>query len=207
MDWSMEETMGDGKKVHVIKFNREAEERVTVRRLHLDPKTLDAETVYEKAYDEGELDIQEAYAWCRSHGYPRTPDESELEAMGLIPVQATFVHESVPDRFDLNKLSDGRVRVTLFDRHDGRDVARATYTIQGDVEEIRNTLGDCGFSTYFWETGARAFRGEPWPIRTRVQIWHKRRKLEEQVRQRVLENGDVLCPEDALLSLDLAYAG
>lgn len=187
-------------EVHAIAITEHTTGQIDVKRLNLDLRAFEAETIYAKTYADGELDLDAAFAWCEGHGYERTYDDGWLRA---------FVHKSLPDRVDMARLPDGTVRVALFDRRGRRDVRRGEpFFVAGrTLEELDEFLCDAGYHGYVWHDGARAFRGQPWPIRTRSEIWKMRRRLEDVAVRKMQREPGKWHPEETLLSLDLAYAG
>ena len=113
-----------------------------------------------------------------------------------------------PDRIDFVQLPDGRVVVQKLRRDARTDPARPRdIPFESDVKpqsfDLEDALAWCrenGYSVRQWAGGARAWKGEPWVIRTRAQILRKRRQIEAEVRA----NGG---SKQSLLSLDLAYDG
>ncbi len=96
------------------------------------------------------------------------------------------------DRIDFTILADGTVIVTKMWRHPSklRDVPHEGKTYQPGQFSIERALAWCkgnGFVVFTWPVGkpmmgARAWRGQPWPIRTAYQIMRKRRELEKLAR-------------------------
>lgn len=195
-------------KIHTITVTRDTDERITIRRSHLDLRAFTAETLYEKTYATNEIELEQVLAWCDKYGYDRTDGDAEIEERhGIVAMQVHFVHSSLPDRIDFAALEGGKVRVTLMDRQGRRDIPQDTYTVEGDLQAMASVLEHNGYHVYHWGRGARAFRGTPWPIRSRLEIWKKRQKLEEIARQRMQQNPGKWHDEETLLSMDLAYAG
>lgn len=184
-----------GNKVHTIRFTKSLDGSVSVRRFHIDLYTMTDETIYDHEYAPGELDIDAAFAWCENHGYVRIFEDL---------MSTYYVHNTLPDRVDMAQLSDGTVRVTLIDR---RGIPQESFIVARGLRDCEDLLQDHGYHTFFWNYGARAFRGDPWPVRSRSEIWHKRRKLEEIARHKFRQNAGKWHPEETLLSMDLAYAG
>ena len=104
-----------------------------------------------------------------------------------------------PDRIDFAVVATGVV-VTKFWLIDGRSIPLHGGEIKPTGFDLEGTLAWCeanGYTVRRWEGGARAWKGEPWPVRTRAQILRKRSAVERQV---FAGHAD-----GRLLSLDLAY--
>jgi len=76
--------------------------------------------------------------------------------------------------------------------------------------DLERAIGWCeenGYTVHRWGGGARAWKAEPWVIRTRRQIQKLRQRLEGAARSKMRQNPGQWHPEESLLSLDLAYDG
>lgn len=110
-----------------------------------------------------------------------------------------------PDRIDFLTLPQGRIVVTKMRRDVSvpavpRDVVTGTEVKSPDFD-LTEALTWCtthGYSIRQWDGGARAWKGEPWVIRTRSQVTRRRRQAERQARAGRTTN---------LLSLDFAFEG
>jgi hypothetical protein len=121
-----------------------------------------------------------------------------------------------PDRIDFTILEDDRINVLKL-RRDTTDPAAPRDTPLPDGHEIKSAdfdleaaLAWCesnGYTVRRWPGGARAWKGEPWVIRTGWQIVKLRRKLEARWRTEFRRNPGRWSSFDTLLSLDLAYDG
>jgi hypothetical protein len=113
-----------------------------------------------------------------------------------------------PDRIDFTQLPDGRVVVQKLRRDTRTNPARPRdIPLESEVKpedfDLAGALAWCqghGYTVREWTGGARAWKGEPWVIRTRAQIARKRQQIEAEVRR---GGGG----GRSLLSLDLAYDG
>jgi hypothetical protein len=119
------------------------------------------------------------------------------------------------DRVDITLLANGTVVVSKYE-HRTNEPDRLIRTEikqpeeQFDVEWATGWLKDHGFTVHAWpahpagvSAGARAFRGEPWPIRTRGQILKRRQEIESTVRRWQHKNPDADGP--SLLGRDFAF--
>lgn len=122
----------------------------------------------------------------------------------------------LPDRIDFKVLSDGRVNVLKLRRDDADPAAPRDVPLPGgheikpadfDLEEALAWCEENGYTVRRWPGGARAWRGEPWAIRTGWQIVKLRRELEAKWRVEFHRNPGRWSRFDTLLSLDLAYDG
>ena len=112
-----------------------------------------------------------------------------------------------PDRIDFSTLGDGRVIVQKLRRDTTTNPARPRdIPVSTEVKPAGFAMADAlawcqsnGYVVRQWADGARAWRGIPWPIRTRAQIQRKRAQAEKRARG---TGGS-----GALLSLDFAYEG
>jgi len=113
-----------------------------------------------------------------------------------------------PDRIDFTRIqASGKVIVTKFQRRD----ETADVPMEGEVKpidfDLDGALAWCaenGYTVRQWPGGARAWRGKPWPIRSRSQIIRRRRDVERHVRYRIATGK---ASDENLLSLDFAYDG
>ncbi len=116
-----------------------------------------------------------------------------------------------PDRIDFAVLGSGQVSVTKF-RHNAeqrRDVP-LSHSIKDGGFSLNAALQWCtdnGYIVRSWPGGARAWKGEPWVIRTAHEIMRLRRQLELQWSAQFQGNPGKWSTFDSLLSLDLAYDG
>jgi len=97
-------------------------------------------------------------------------------------------------RIDFTVTAAG-VMVTKYTRIAGpdgvRDVALDAPDLHRDLD-LDWALAWCeahGFTVRRWPTGARAFRGKPWPIRTVGEIKRRREQVERDVRAGLLPGG------------------
>jgi hypothetical protein len=104
-----------------------------------------------------------------------------------------------PDRIDFLVVATGVV-VAKFWLIDGRSIPLHGGEIKPTGFDLEGALAWCeanGYTVRRWEGGARAWKGAPWPIRTRAQILRKRSEVERQaLAGRTSGN---------LLSLDFAF--
>jgi hypothetical protein len=85
-----------------------------------------------------------------------------------------------PDRIDFGQLGDGRVNVVKMrrdapNRRDvptGHEIKHAGF----DLDAALAWCEDNGYTVRRWQGGARAWKGEPWVIRTRAQISRMRER-------------------------------
>ena len=127
---------------------------------------------------------------------------------------------SYPDRIDFEKMADGQVIVVKMRKNGARDIPTA-HEIKATDFDLQAALDWCrenGYTVHYWRYGARAWRGEPWPIRTMHQIVKLRRRLEAEWtaywEKRTAENhssdhhpGERWHQVKTLLDLDLAFDG
>ena len=116
---------------------------------------------------------------------------------------------SYPDRIDFELLDDRSTIIVKMRRNGRRSIPTAHETKAADFD-LDAALDWCrknGYTVHNWHWGARAWRGEPWPIRTMHQIIKLRRKLEENWRTEFHRNPGKTTRFDTLLSLDLAFDG
>jgi hypothetical protein len=117
---------------------------------------------------------------------------------------------SYPDRIDFQVLADRRVVVVKMRRADGyRDIPtrHEIKTTDFDLDAALAWCKENGYTVRRWPSGARAWRGKPWPVRTAHQIVKLRRKLEADWLTEFRRNPGKWSTFDTLLSLDLAYDG
>ena len=104
-----------------------------------------------------------------------------------------------PDRIDFAVVPSG-VAVTKFWLVEGRSVSLLGSEMKPAGFDLEGALAWCeanGYTVRRWDGGARAWRGLPWPIRTRAQILRKRSEVE---RQALAGHGS-----GNLLTLDFAF--
>ena len=84
-----------------------------------------------------------------------------------------------PDRIDF-VVTEAGTFVTKLWTVDGRDVAPdgAEVKAEFDLDNAVDWLQRHGYTVRRWPTGARAWKGQPWPIRTRSQIRRRRAEVE-----------------------------
>jgi hypothetical protein len=90
---------------------------------------------------------------------------------------------ALPDRIDFAVATSGVVG-TRFWQIDGRPIAPRGAEDKPAGFDLTAALAWCeqhGYTVRRWEGGARAWKGKPWPIRTREQILRKRGEVERQV--------------------------
>jgi hypothetical protein len=88
-----------------------------------------------------------------------------------------------PDRIDFAVVPSG-VAVTKFWLIDGRSIPLHGGEMKPagfDLEEALDWCEANGYTVRRWDGGARAWKGEPWPVRTRTQILRKRSAVERMV--------------------------
>jgi len=120
------------------------------------------------------------------------------------------------ERIDFTTLDAERCIVTKFHRSDDkrRDILHSKEIKTATDFNLHDAIEWCehnDFVVYTWydESGrqhARAFLGEPWPIRTGWQIMRLREKLEAMWRGMV-ERGEDTWAIKIWMAQDLAYAG
>ena len=117
-----------------------------------------------------------------------------------------------PDRIDFTVTSEGQVIVQKFERRRLRNGRKRDFPIATEIKpdgfNLRGALTWCesnGYTVRRWHRGARAWKGEPWVIRTRAQIYHKRRQVEQEVAEFIRRNPNR--PTPGLTFLDFAYDG
>jgi hypothetical protein len=104
-----------------------------------------------------------------------------------------------PDRIDFIVVPSG-VAVTKFWLIDGRSIPLHGGEMKPVDFDMEGALAWCeahGYTVRRWEGGARAWKGAPWPIRTRAQILRKRSEVEREALAGHSSGN--------LLSLDFAY--
>jgi len=113
----------------------------------------------------------------------------------------------LPDRIDFCRLADGRIAVTKMRRDGARDVAISHNVRAADfgLDAALDWCREHGYTVHVWRGGARAWRGEPWVIRTRLQIWRKREQVERETADFIRRNPGK--PTPGLTFLDFAYDG
>jgi len=97
-----------------------------------------------------------------------------------------------PDRVDLFITSKG-VTVTRFWHQDGRDVPSPD---GAELKPVDFPLADAiawlkfnGYTVRQWPNGARAFKGQPWPIRNTAGILRRRAEVEALAQAGQLPSG------------------
>ena len=203
-------------RIHMIQFQKDwtdpevacwmnpgsAGGRTTVRKVWMDLHDFRSRLLQETVYEA--FDYDAALAWCAEHHYKVVRDSS---------TEVVVLHDACPDRIDFTAVGES-VRVTHFDRRGMNDIPREHFTVEelGDtpkrwLQRICAWLEEHGYSTFWWGTGARAFRGKPWPIRTRREIFRKRQQIEEAALYLLRTDPGRWHDEETLMQLDLAYAG
>jgi len=89
----------------------------------------------------------------------------------------------LPDRIDFAIVPSG-VAVTKFWLVDGRSIPAHGGEMKPAGFDLEGALAWCeahGYTVRRWDGGARAWRGVPWPVRTRAQIRRKRSEVERMV--------------------------
>ena len=114
-----------------------------------------------------------------------------------------------PDRIDFSVINDRIVMVQKFERcpADRRDRAISAEKKPADFD-LDTALAWCehnGYTVHRWHDGARAWKGEPWPIRTGNAILRKRALVERQTASFIRRHPRKPAPN--LSSLNLAYDG
>jgi hypothetical protein len=116
-----------------------------------------------------------------------------------------------PDRIDFHTFQHrtlgDMVVVTKFWRSDGRDRALNGVDRKEPGFDLEWALAWCeqhGYTVHRWLSGARAWQGKPWVIRTAAQIKHKRERLEKRLHA-AWKRGDLAGSKSNLLAHDLAY--
>lgn len=124
----------------------------------------------------------------------------EAKKESLLVLSGWEPPEFTEDRYDLKEF-EGEVHLYSFARRGGNDyLAGPPFRYPDEAMAILVVaLRDQGYTVHCWAGGARAWKGDPWPIRRGVQI----RKCREQV------ESDIRCgrlPRDGgLLGRDMAY--
>jgi hypothetical protein len=122
------------------------------------------------------------------------------------------------ERIDFHMLSDGRCVVVKMHRDDDelRDIPHShEIKAANDGFDLDTALEWCeehGFTVLWWwnEDGhkcARAFLGEPWPIRRNFEIKRLRERLEGSWTQGFHKNPGKWQRIERLIGMDLAFAG
>lgn len=97
-----------------------------------------------------------------------------------------------PDRIDFTQHAQG-VTVVKFYKSDGRDVPDPEGAcLRGPEFDLARALAWCeahGYAVRRWPGGARAWKGQPWAVRTRQQIRRRRVEVEGLVRGGHLPGG------------------
>jgi len=217
--------MEEYKRIHLIEISRNWNDpeiadlhnpgsnggRTTVRKVWMDCHDFRSHTKSTHAYES--FDYDAAIAWAQEHHYKVARDDATV---------VMLVHDSCPDRIDMTVVN-GTVKIIHFDRRGMNDIRRDFYTVE-DVSNPFNAPGvtpnpkhwltrvgawleDHGYTVFNWGSGLRAFRGDPWPIRTRREIWKKRQQVEERAVSLMKQEPGTWHAEDTLMQMDLAYAG
>lgn len=116
---------------------------------------------------------------------------------------------SNPDRIDFSVINDRVVMVQKFehcpaDRRD-RVISAETKPLGFDLDAALAWCEEHGYTVRRWPSGARAWKGKPWVIRTRLQIWRKRERAEREVASFIRRHPGR--PTPGLTFLDFAYDG
>jgi hypothetical protein len=115
-----------------------------------------------------------------------------------------------PDRIDFAELPDGRINVIKMtrDRAYRRDIP-TDHAIHEDLDfdEALDWLRENGYTVRCWPGGARAWKGTPWIIRTRREIWQKRQQAEAAALADLNRNPGKWHDSETRLQLDFAYEG
>lgn len=148
------------------------------------------------------FDLQDALDWCTANGYTVHHSCSEARA---------WKYEMEPIRIDFAKLDDGRVSVVeIYKRLKGdRRGARESYHQPNgsDFQAALDWHKENGYTVHYWYYGARAWKGEPKPVRNRREIKEMRTQLWKEWKAQFAINPGKLTIVDTLLHLDLAYDG
>jgi hypothetical protein len=120
------------------------------------------------------------------------------------------------ERTDFQRLSDGKVIVNKMHRSEDkrRDIVHSSEVKDNDFD-LDDALAWCeanGYTVLWWwdehkRKCARAFLGEPWPIRTVHQIRLKRNEVEAIWLRDFRANPGKRSPIEKLQQVDLAFAG
>jgi hypothetical protein len=120
------------------------------------------------------------------------------------------------DRIDFQALPDGRTIVTKMVQSEDRlrDIPH-THEVKPagfDLDAAIRWCDEHGFTVMWWfdlegRKCARAWKGEPWPVRRNWEIVKLRTRLESEFMQQFQENAGKRWPIERLLSMDLAFAG
>jgi len=124
------------------------------------------------------------------------------------------------DRIDFSMLADTDGAVSVIVQklrrapEQRRDIPVATETKPPDfdLDAAIQWCEENGFTVYWWydldgHKCARAFKGDPWPIRRSWEILRLRQKLDEAWASQFRKNPGKSWPVERLLGMDLAYAG
>lgn len=114
-----------------------------------------------------------------------------------------------PDRIDFSVVN-GRIVLVLKFEHcpaDRRDrvISAEKKPTNFDLDAALAWCEEHGYTVHRWHAGARAWKGTPWVIRTRSQIWRKRKQIERQVASFIRRHPGKPTPN--LSFLDFAYDG
>jgi hypothetical protein len=125
-------------------------------------------------------------------------------------------HATSTQRIDFTALSDGRVVVTKMHRdpEGRRDVPHGTETKPAGFD-LDAAIAWCeanGYTVLWWYDGAgnksaRAFRGEPWPVRRNWEVKRLRDQLNDAWLRQFHQEPGKWHPIERLLGMDLAFAG
>jgi hypothetical protein len=119
------------------------------------------------------------------------------------------------DRIDFVMLPDGRVTVTKMHQTEDRlrDITHGheVKPVGFDMDEALTWCRANGFTVMWWwnvdgRKCARAWKGEPWPVRRNWEIANLRKRLEQEWVNSYRHNSGWYKLE-RLLSMDLAFAG
>ena len=109
------------------------------------------------------------------------------------------------DRIDFEVGSDGRVTVTKLQGNSpvGTEVKPAGFALAAALDWCREN----GFTVHNWGFGARAWLGQPRPVRTPREAARLRREYDQKWSQEFHRNPGKWSRYDTLLSLDLQFDG
>jgi len=110
------------------------------------------------------------------------------------------------DRIDFLE-SNGRVLVSKFRHVSGRSDQPhgEAYELDRPLQEALDWCRENHYTIYEWSGGARAFRGEPWPIRSSRAMKTLRDRMEQEANAAMRSDPGTWHKAESLLLFDLAY--
>jgi hypothetical protein len=120
------------------------------------------------------------------------------------------------DRIDFVTLPDGRVTVTKMHQTDDRlrDIphSHVIKPVGFDLDAAMQWCQENNFAVMWWwnvdgHRCARAWKGEPWPVRRNWEVVNLRKRLEQEWLTLFHQNPGKWNKIERLMNMDLAFAG